>query len=68
MTKRNVCEIDQKVNGGQTLAARTALKKVAEYIVENFDPTFPKDEFVKWADSPSERPFRWNKTLYYWSN
>jgi hypothetical protein len=67
MTRRNICDIDQRVTQGRIVPARKAIKLVADYIIDNLDPTFPRQDFVNWADSASEKPFRWNKVIYYWS-
>lgn len=66
MKKRFICDIDQTANEGRPIPMHVALKRVVNYIHVHYDDTFPHREFVKWADSDTEKPFRHNKVLYYW--
>ncbi len=66
MLKRYIVDIDQVANEGRAIPAKVALKRIANYIQVHFDETFPAAEFIKWADSDSEKPLRHNKVLYYW--
>lgn len=67
MRKINVCEIDSQINK-DVISLDTAMERVYNYIVEQIDPTFPTEEFTEWVNSDEEKPFRWNKKLYHWSN
>lgn len=65
MTKYYLSSIDTKVNK-TIVGCDEALKNIKQYILQDIDPTFPESEFNKWVDSDSEKPFRWNRNLFYW--
>lgn len=67
MTSLYVAEIDKAINGSKSLEPYEALKEVATYIRQKIDPTFPEQDFIAWADSDSEKPFRHNRKRYFWS-
>lgn len=67
MKRINVCDIDKMLNTN-TVPLDIALKKIENHIVQEIDPTFPVEEFEAWVDSDTDRPFRWNRKLYLWSN
>lgn len=66
MTKYFICNIDREANAGKNVSLDTALRNIINHIKEKIDPTFPDDQFERWVDSDSEKPFRWNKRLYFW--
>lgn len=67
MTSLYIAEIDQALNSGKSIEPYEALKEVATYIRQKVDSTFPEQEFINWADSDSEKPFRHNRRRYFWS-
>lgn len=66
MIKRFIIDIDQVANEGRAIRVHVALKRIANYIQVHYDPTFPERDFVRWADSDTDKPLRHNKVLYYW--
>lgn len=65
--KINVCDIDSMLNK-DVVGLDIALQKIENYIVAEIDPTFPIKDFNTWVNSDEDKPFRWNKRLYTWSN
>lgn len=67
MLKVSICEIDSSINQN-VLSLDKAIEKIENHIIQQIDPTFPVDAFEEWVDSDDDKPFRWNKKIYYWSN
>lgn len=66
MTRRFIREIDEAATDGELTPLEFALKKIINYIHVHYDDTFPENEFMKWANSSTEKPLRHNRVLYYW--
>lgn len=66
MNKLYVCDIDQEIHKNKLVDGQRALKEIAEYIIDEIDSTFPRQDFIDWANSDSERPFKHNRKIYYW--
>lgn len=66
MLKINVCDIDSELHASPCSFSQ-AMKDVVAHIQEKYDPSFSEEAFMDWVDSDSEKPFRWNNRLYYWS-
>ena len=63
----SICDLDRQVCPKETSLTK-AMRKVAEHIKENIDPTFSIIKFEEWLEFDDDKPLKNGKNTYIWGN